>query len=249
MENLEPIVEAADGIMVARGDLGVEMPPEEVPLLQKRMIRIARRHGKPVITATQMLDSMIHNPRPTRAEASDVANAVLDGTDAVMLSGETASGKYPVETVRMMDRIVRTAEASTAYRLALARAREERDTPTVADAIGEAASQSARNLGATLIAVFTSSGSTARLVSRYRPRTRLAAFTPDAAVRRQLALVWGVEAFHTEEFPSTDAMIDALVAGLRERKVVKRGDTVVITAGTPVGRPGTTNFLKIHRVE
>jgi pyruvate kinase len=249
VENLESIVLASDGIMVARGDLGVEMPPEQVPLLQKRMIRLARRHGKPVITATQMLESMIHNPRPTRAEASDVANAVLDGTDAVMLSGETAVGHYPVDTVRMMDRIVRTTEQSNAYRLALARTREERDTPSVADAIGESAAQAARNLDARMIAVFTTSGSTARLVSRYRPGTRIAAFTPDIRVRRQLSLVWGVEAFHTREFPSTDTMIQALVKGLRQRRAVKRGDLVIITAGTPVGHSGTTNFLKIHRVE
>jgi len=246
VENLDAILAAADGIMVARGDLGVELPPEDVPVLQKRMIGDARAAGKPVITATQMLESMVDHPRPTRAEASDVANAIFDGTDAVMLSAETASGAYPVESVRMMARIIRTAERSLP-------GRPTRDGPTcrpsIADAVGSAASKAAHELGARVIGVFTQSGSTAQLVSKYRPEMPIYAFTTSPEVLRRLCLLWGVAPRLETPLPTTDAMIESLIARLRAERKVKAGDHVVITAGTPVGRPGSTNFLKIHRVE
>ncbi len=248
VENLDAIVDRADGIMVARGDLGVELPPERVPVLQKRMIRLARAAGKPVITATQMLESMIENARPTRAEASDVANAVFDGTDAVMLSGETAVGKHPVETVKMMARVVEAAERSSSFVFGgLPGATKEKCA--VPDAIAEAASIAAHDLGAKVIAVFTQSGGTAQVVSKYRPSTPIYAFTPVEEVERRLALVWGVHPQGMEELPTTDEMVEIVVAHLRDRKVVSAGDLIVITAGTPVHEPGSTNFLKVHRVE
>lgn len=247
VSHLTSILEAADGIMVARGDLGVETPAEDVPLLQKNMIRTARQMGKPVITATQMLESMIHAPKPTRAEASDVANAVLDGTDAVMLSAETAAGKYPVESVAMMDRIIRSAESSSAFRLAMKRGLGE--GMTVADAIGKAADKAARAVQARLITVFTQSGGSANLVSKLRPETPVIAFTPLPGVRRRLNLAWGVEPKEIRLYKSIDAMIDAVSARLKAERTIKRGDLIVFTAGTPVGRRGSTNFMKIHRVE
>jgi pyruvate kinase len=249
VENLEAILEAADGIMVARGDLGVELPPERVPVLQKGMILAARLAGKPVITATQMLESMVGNTRPTRAEASDVANAIFDGTDAVMLSAETATGDHPVETVAMMARIISSAESSRSYRLAVRHHAETGERPSVADSIGSAAAGAARDLGARVIAVFTSSGSTARLVSKYRPEAPVYAFSPDPEIVRRLRLVWGVYPRRVRRLPSTDAMVEEVVKQLLGEKCVRRGDLIVFTAGTPVGRPGSTNFLKIHRVE
>ncbi len=247
VENLDAIIEHADGIMVARGDLGVELPPEDVPILQKRMILAARRAGKPVITATQMLESMIQHPRPTRAEASDVANAIFDGTDAVMLSAETAIGAYPEEAVRMMARIIEHAEGSAAYR-ALPSPVTAGTSPLVPEAVAEAAGSAARELGAAAIAVFTQTGSTARVVAKFRPLTPVYAFTPSEIVRQRLALVWGIRPRCVEMLPGTDEMIEAVVRGLLGEGAVKRGDLIVITAGTPVQRPGSTNFLKVHRV-
>ena len=248
VQNLASILSAADAIMVARGDLGVETPAEQVPLLQKRMIRSARQVGKPVITATQMLESMIHSPQPTRAEASDVANAVLDGTDAVMLSAETAAGDYPLESVTIMDRIIRSTETSSAFRLAMKRSRI-RQSESVPDAIGIAAEKAAKSVGAKLITVFTQTGGSATLVSKLRPKTQVIAFTPIPRVQRRLNLSWGVEPMDIDLYESIDAMIDAVSARLKRGRKVKRGDIIVFTAGTPVGRRGTTNFMKIHRVE
>ncbi len=247
VENLDAILEHADGIMVARGDLGVELPPEDVPILQKRMIRAARCVGKPVITATQMLESMIHHPRPTRAEASDVANAIFDGTDAVMLSAETAIGAYPEEAVRMMSRIIERAERSPAYQ-SLPSPVAAGESQSVPEAVAEAAGSAARELGAAAIAVFTQSGGTARVVAKFRPITPVYAFTPMESVRRRLALVWGIRPRDVAMLPGTDDMIDAVVRGLVREGAVKRGDLIVITAGTPVQRPGSTNFLKVHRI-
>ncbi len=249
VENLVEILDAADGIMVARGDLGVELPPERVPVLQKRMIRAARIAGKPVITATQMLESMVEHRRPTRAEASDVANAIFDGTDAVMLSAETAIGKYPVEAVRMMARVIEAAEGSPAFRPGPVPVSHPEGPPQVPDAVADAASRASHDLQARVIAVFTQSGGTARVVSKYRPMTPIYAFTPVEAVRRRLALVWGVNPRDVPELPTTDAMVDEVAGRLLKERVVRRGDRIVVTAGTPVHEPGTTNFLKIHRVE
>jgi len=237
IDNLDGILEAADAIMVARGDLGVELPPERVPVLQKRMILLARAAGKPVIIATQMLESMVTRTRPTRAEASDVANAVFDGTDAVMLSAETAVGEHPVLAVSMMDRIVTAAEGSSSYRPGPLPHMTEEGKRFIAEAIGEAAGKSARDLGARAIAVFTQSGWTAGVVSKFRPRVPVFAFTPSAEVCRRLSLVWGVRAELVETLPSTDAMAERVTEHLRRRRRVKRGDLIVITAGTP-DRPG-----------
>ncbi len=249
IDNLDGILAVSDGIMVARGDLGVEMSPEEVPVLQKRIIRKCRDAGLPVVTATQMLESMIHSSRPTRAEASDVANAVYDGTDAVMLSAETAVGEYPVETVRMMDRIVRRAEQSNSFQFGPPRGHgNEDDHPSVPYAVGAAASLTGSRLGARAIAVFTQSGGTARVVSRNRPRIPIYAFTPIPEVLGRLSLLWGVEAWAVDALPTTDEMVERVVAQLRRARRAKRGDLLVVTAGTPVHQPGTTNFLKFHTV-
>jgi pyruvate kinase len=247
VENLDAILEHADGIMVARGDLGVELPPEDVPILQKRMIQAARRAGKPVITATQMLESMIQHPRPTRAEASDVANAIFDGTDAVMLSAETAVGAYPEEAVRMMARIIEHAEGSAAYR-SLPSPVAAGTSQTVPEAVAEAAGAAANELSAAAIAVFTQTGGTARVVAKFRPITPVYAFTPFESVRRRLALVWGIRPRCIELLPGTDEMVDAVARRLLHDGAVRHGDLLVITAGTPVQRPGSTNFLKVHRV-
>jgi pyruvate kinase len=248
VENLQAIVEAAQGLMVARGDLGVELSPERVPVLQKLMIRKARERGRPVITATEMLESMVKSSRPTRAEASDVANAVLDGTDALMLSAETAVGDYPVETVRMMDRIIRTAESSDEFAPPSVEHVGSDPDLQVADAIGEAATHAAQELGAKAIAVFTQSGGTARVVSKHRPRVPLLAFTPEEHVYRGLSAVWGVEPQLLEPLDDIDAMIDSVDALLLDRRDIRRGDLVVILAGSPLHVPGTTNFLLCHRV-
>jgi pyruvate kinase len=248
VDNLQAIIDVADGIMVARGDLGVELPPERVPTLQKKMIRLARLAGKPVITATQMLESMVENSRPTRAEASDVANAVFDGTDAVMLSAETATGRHPVGAVQMMDRIIRVSEGSSAY----SQLQWEISTGgrhSIPDAIGQAAAEAARELDARVIAVFTQSGGTARLVSKYRPSAPLYAFTPIPEVERRLGLVWGIQPRSVPSFKTTEEMVEEVCRRLAGERVVRKGDLVVFTAGTPVGHPGSTNFLKIHRVE
>jgi len=247
VENIDEILKVSDGIMVARGDLGVEIPTEEVPLAQKMIIEKCNRAGKPVITATQMLDSMIRNPRPTRAEASDVANAIFDGTDAIMLSGETAAGKYPVEAVRTMARIARRAETALRYEEILGR-KAIAPQRTITDAISHATCTSAHDLGATAIITSTKSGHTARMVSKYRPKAPVIAVTPLVATARMLSLVWGVESLVVDETRGTDEMIEAAVQGALAHNFIKRGDLVVITAGVPVGVPGTTNLLKVHIV-
>src|SRR5436189_1588948 len=233
LEDLGRILEACDAVMVARGDLGVELPFEEVPAVQKRLIREANRYGKPVITATQMLESMVHHPRPTRAEASDVANAILDGTDAVMLSAETAVGEYPLEAVRAMDRIIREME-----RHPLAVARDERRVPagqevSVEDAIAIGTSAVARMLKTPLIVTLTKGGFTARKVAALRPPIPILAVTTEPATYRQLALVWGVAAVLVDHVPSYDAMLEVVRDLLLKRGYARAGDHIVMTAGVP----------------
>jgi len=247
VDNLDEILEVADGLMVARGDLGVEIPVEEVPLVQKMMIEKCNRVGKPVITATQMLDSMQRNPRPTRAEASDVANAIFDGTDAIMLSGETAAGKYPVESVQTMARIAERAESALEYREIFLRRASGQQT-TVTEAISQAVANSALDLDADVIITSTESGYTARMVSKYRPKAPIIAVTPSEHVMRTLQLVWGVIPVLGRPAKTTDEMFEIAVNGAVKSGFVKLGDTVVITAGVPVGRSGSTNLIKIHTV-
>ncbi|CAB3393945.1 pyruvate kinase [Kyrpidia spormannii] len=245
LDSLEEILGVSDGLMVARGDLGVEIATEEVPLWQKRMIELCNRAGKPVITATQMLDSMQRNPRPTRAEASDVANAIFDGTDAIMLSGETAAGKYPVESVKTMARIAeRAEEALWAFR----RTEVHKPQGTVTDAISYAVAALADDLKAAAVLTSTQSGLTARRVSKYRPRCPIVAVTPREDVARRLALCWGVYPTVARTTKSTDEMLEVAIDAALETGIVKHGDLVVITAGVPVGQPGTTNLLKVHTI-
>ena len=247
VDNLDEILEVSDGLMVARGDLGVEIPAEEVPLVQKRMIEKCNMAGKPVITATQMLDSMQRNPRPTRAEASDVANAIFDGTDAIMLSGETAAGKYPVESVETMSRIAMKAEAHLKYREIFKRRSLEQQT-TITEAISQAVSNSAIDLDAKAIITSTESGYTARMVSKYRPKAPIIAVTPNEQVMRKLCLVWGVIPVLGEDARDTDEMFQIALDRAMKAGHIGLGDLVVITAGVPVGRSGTTNLIKIHQV-
>lgn len=247
VENLDAILAASDGIMVARGDLGVEIPVEEVPLLQKQMISRCNIAGKPVITATHMLDSMQHNPRPTRAEASDVANAIFDGTDAVMLSGETAAGNYPVESVQMMSRIAERAEDTLEYREIFAKQSAAQRT-TVTEAISQAVANSAFELNAKAIITATESGYTARMVAKYRPRCPIIAVTPTEQVMRRLALVWGVIPVQGEVVASTDAMFHMAIERSKSTGLLFPEDLVIITAGIPAGRSGTTNLIKVRHV-
>ncbi|CAH1222506.1 Pyruvate kinase [Paenibacillus plantiphilus] len=247
VDNLDEILEVSDGLMVARGDLGVEIPAEEVPLVQKQMIQKCNRAGKPVITATQMLDSMQRNPRPTRAEASDVANAIFDGTDAIMLSGETAAGKYPVESVQTMSRIAVRAESALEYREIFTRQANAQQT-TVTEAISQAVANSALDLSAKAIITSTESGYTARMISKYRPKSPIVAVTPVEQVMRRMALIWGVIPVKGTPANTTDEMFDIAVRGGIDSGLVKLGDTVIITAGVPVGRSGSTNLIKIHTV-
>jgi pyruvate kinase len=247
VENLDEILEVSDGLMVARGDLGVEIPAEEVPIVQKQMIKKCNMVGKPVITATMMLDSMQRNPRPTRAEASDVANAVFDGTDAVMLSGETAAGKYPVESVLTMARIAIRAEDALEYREIFIRTAQAQQT-TVTEAISQAVANSALELGAKAILTATESGYTARMVSKYRPKSPIVAVTPNDQVIRRLCLVWGVMPVKGETCKTTDELFDLAVDSSIKSGLVSLGDIVIITAGVPVGRSGTTNLIKVHHV-
>lgn len=246
-ENLRDIVDAFDGIMVARGDLGVEVPLEAVPLVQKRAVRLARRNAKPVIVATQMLDSMIDVSRPTRAEASDVANAVLDGTDAVMLSGETSVGCYPVETVRTMSRIVEAAEAELLSE-GLSPLADEEKPRTQGGAVARAAADVGDFLGARLLVAFTQSGDTARRLSRYHSPIPLIAFTPDPATRAQLSLTWGVEAHLVPTVRTTDEMVTVMDDQLLRVGRCRMGDVVVMTAGSPPATPGSTNLVRVHHV-
>lgn len=244
-DNLDSILEVADGLMVARGDLGVEIPAEEVPLVQKEIIRKCNLLGKPVITATQMLDSMQRNPRPTRAEASDVANAILDGTDAIMLSGETAAGKYPVEAVETMARIASRAESALQYR-DLFRQRSRELEISITDSISQAVVHTAEVLNCAAIITSTESGHTARMVSKYRPRAPIVAVTPHEKVMRRLTLVWGVHPVKGRVVNSTDEMLQSAIDSAIASKIARHGDLVVITAGVPVGRRGTTNLMKVH---
>ncbi len=247
IDNIDGIIEVSDGIMVARGDLGVEVPAEDLPLLQKKIIRKCNEVGKPVITATQMLDSMIRNPRPTRAEVTDVANAILDGTDAIMLSGETAAGKYPVETVVTMSQIARRTEEAMDYFKLLTDRKTERDA-AVTDAISHATCNIAMSLGASAILTGTSSGYTARMVSKFRPKQPIVATTTDVRVQRRLCLTWGVYCILLPSVQSTDDLINKTVSKALEHGRVQRGDLVVVTAGVPVGVGGTTNLIKAHVV-
>jgi pyruvate kinase len=242
IENLDAILRVADGVMVARGDLGVEMNPERVPVVQKMIITRAREARRPVITATQMLESMTQNPRPTRAEASDVANAIFDGSDAVMLSAETASGKYPVEAVAMMARIIEEAEGSITEfpRPSL------QEKLKVAETVAELVCHASRELHMKLIAVFTHSGFTARLVSRYRPLVPIVAFSPEAETRRRMALFWGVMARAIVDVHKVDGLAEIAEQRLLEEGLVRKGDVIGIVAGTPMGVRGTTNFMKFH---
>ena len=246
LDNLDSILRVVDGLMVARGDLGVEIPTEEVPLAQKKMIAQCNRLGKPVITATQMLDSMIRNPRPTRAEASDVANAIFDGTDAIMLSGETASGRYPVESVATMAKLAERTELAVDWELFLAR--QKAGSHSVTDAISSACRQTATRLEAAAILTSTQSGHTPRMVSKYRPQMPIIAVTPDPAVQRKLLLTWGVEPILGQETDDTDEIIYEAITSALRKGLIGNGDLVVITAGVPVGVPGTTNLLKVHVV-
>jgi pyruvate kinase len=248
VRNLEEIIKVADGVMVARGDLGVEIPVEEVPLLQKKIIKLCNYTGKPVVTATQMLESMIQNPRPTRAEASDVANAIFDGTDAVMLSGETAAGKYPLESVRTMARIAERAEAALHYGEILGEKRCVSPQRTVTDAISYASCATAQDLEAAAIITSTESGHTAKMVSKYRPRAPVVAVTPHAVVMRKLALTWGVQPLLAPKKNSTDEMMSTAVEVSLKAGLIKGGDLVVFTAGVPVGVRGTTNLIRILTV-
>ncbi|MGC5346021.1 pyruvate kinase [Streptomyces sp. AM 4-1-1] len=247
VENIDGIVAAFDGIMIARGDLGVEMPLEDVPIVQKRAIKLARRNAKPVIVATQMLDSMIDNSRPTRAEASDVANAVIDGTDAVMLSGETSVGRHPVETVRTMARIVEAAEEDLLDK-GLPPLTERNKPRTQAGAVARAAAEMGDFLDAKFLVAFTQSGDTVRRLSRYRSPIPLLAFTPDTSTRSQLSLTWGVESFLGPHVDSTDAMVAQVDEELLRIGRCDKGDVVVITAGSPPGVAGSTNLVRVHHI-
>ena len=250
LHNIASIAEACDGIMVARGDLGVELPFEQVPLAQKRLIRVSQEHRRPVITATQMLESMVHSPRPTRAEASDVANAIQDGTDAVMLSAETAAGEYPREAVEAMDRIIREMELhdGAAPPRPAQRQRDEDGPVRTEHAVAAAAVAAARMLHAPLIVCFTKSGFTVRVVSAARPPVPVLAVTDTPRVYRQLALQWGVVPMLTDEQPRYDAMLDAARERILEDGYAKKGDRLVVIAGVPFDVPGATNMAKVEEV-
>jgi len=244
IDNLDEILAIADVVMVARGDLGVEMSPEKVPVVQKQIILKARNALIPVITATQMLDSMQKNPRPTRAEASDVANAIFDGSDALMLSGETAAGLYPLESVMMMDRIIREAEASVTQLPRPARSGNLQINEVIAEAICHAAEE----LHLRVVAVFTEKGSSAGLVSKYRPRAPIVAFSPVQETRRRLALFWGVLPRSMGAVHDIDKLAATAEKRLLEEKLVKRGDIIGVVAGTPIGTTGSTNLMRLLRI-
>ena len=249
LEHLPGILRAADAVMVARGDLGVETSPQRVPILQKEIIRRCNRLGIPVITATQMLQSMVDHPRPTRAEASDVANAILDGSDAVMLSAETAVGRYPVEAVAMMRELSAIAEQEMTWRDDDVPADALERTHPTTDAIGKATVRVAREIGAALIVTSTWSGYTARQIARERPRRPIVAFTPRDVTLRRLALVWGVTPVLVPAHGSTDEMLETVGRVLLERDEARPGDAVVVTGGVPTGSEGKTNFIVVYHVE
>jgi len=244
----DELLALVDGVMIARGDLGVELPPEDVPVIQKRLIAACIDAGKPVVVATQMLESMIQNPRPTRAEASDVANAMFELADAVMLSGETAIGQHPVAAVKMMDRVAREVEASPEFAASLHRFYPQ-PNPGVADAVSHSACRIAEILPASAIASFTWTGSTARRVSRHRPAATIVGLTPFESVARKLALGWGIVPLTAPDPTSSDTMCDQALAQLKEAGLLSIGDKVVVTAGVPFGRSGTTNMLRVEEVD
>ncbi|MBD2138241.1 pyruvate kinase [Anabaena sp. FACHB-1237] len=246
IEQMEAVLALCDGVMVARGDLGVELPAEDVPVLQKRLIATANRLGIPIITATQMLDSMVNNPRPTRAEVSDVANAILDGTDAVMLSNETAVGSYPVEAVATMAKIAERIEQEEAENTNSRQSRDKRRS--IPNAISQAVGQIAENLGASAIMTLTQTGATARNVSKFRPKTPILAITPHVNVARQLQLVWGVKPLLVLELPSTGQTFQAAINVAQEKGLLIEGDLVVMTAGTLQGVSGSTDLIKVEVV-
>jgi pyruvate kinase len=248
VENFDAILAESDGIMVARGDLGVEIPPEKVPLIQKRIIRACNAAGKPVITATQMLESMISNPRPTRAETSDVANAILDGTDAIMLSAETAAGDYPIEAVRMMVRVAADIEGDPQLWPQNFQSNKTGSYRWLPDAIGQAACRVAEMVGAAAILAFTQTGSTAALVAKYRPELPVFAVTPSQSVRRRMALYRSVRSLRVDIEGDTEAQIRSVEQAVLDAGVLERGDVVVITMGSPVSDAGTTNMMKVHRL-
>ncbi|MBP1968876.1 pyruvate kinase [Virgibacillus natechei] len=245
VDNIESILEVSNGLMVARGDLGVEIPAEDVPLVQKELIKKCNTAGKPVITATQMLDSMQRNPRPTRAEASDVANAIFDGTDAVMLSGETAAGDYPIESVQTMSNISLKAESALDHKSIL-KQRSRNVDMTITEGISQSVTHTARNLSVSAIITPTESGNTARMISKYRPKIPIVAVTSSKSVERQLALSWGVHAVAGEQSSTTDGMLDVAIDRGLSTELFDRGSRVIITAGVPVGESGTTNIMKVH---
>ncbi|WP_017379914.1 pyruvate kinase [Paenisporosarcina sp. TG-14] len=247
VDNIDAIILVSDGLMVARGDLGVEIPAEEVPLVQKSLISKCNQAGKPVITATQMLDSMQRNPRPTRAEASDVANAIFDGTDAIMLSGETAAGLYPVESVRTMDKIAIRTEDALDYR-AIVSAKSKSNKVSMTDAIGQAVAHTSINLKAKAIIAPTESGHTAKMISKYRQGAPIIAVTSTERPSRKLTLVWGVYPIVAQKVGSTDEILELSVEESLKHNYVKHGDLVIITAGVPVGEAGTTNLMKVHLI-
>src|SRR5690606_5109494 len=243
-DNLAEVVDAFDGIMVARGDLGVEMPLEQVPLVQKRAIELARQNAKPVIVATQVLESMISSPRPTRAEASDCANAVLDGADAVMLSGETSVGDYPIVAVETMARIIENTEEMGAHRIAPLGSIPH----TRGGAITRAAAEVGEILGVKYLVTFTQSGDSAKRMSRLRSSIPLLAFTPDPSTHNELALSWGVESHQVPTVSNSDEMVAQVDQTLRANGLAEAGDLVVVVSGAPVGVPGTTNAMQVHRI-
>jgi pyruvate kinase len=248
IERLEELIELADAVMVARGDLGVEMPPEDVPALQKRIIAAGREAGKPVVVATQMLDSMVHAPAPTRAEASDVATAVYDGADAVMLSAETASGEYPLESVSMMNRIVRRVEQDPYYSRVI-NAQNPEPEATAADAISAAAAQVAHTLSAAAIVTYTTSGSTTLRAARERPEVPILCLTERIETARRLALCWGTHCVQTKDVSSFSEMVEKACSIAKEQGIADKGQRLVVTAGVPFGTPGSTNVLRIAWVE
>ena len=243
--NLQDIIDAFDAFMVARGDLGVELPLEEVPLVQKRIIRAARKWAKPVIVATQMLESMISNPRPTRAEASDVANAILDGTDAVMLSGETSIGDFPVETVATMARIVEKTEREGHEQINII----DWDPHTTGGVLAKVAAEVADRIGASYLVAFTKSGDTGRRLSRLRSPIPMLVFSPEKSTRQTMTLSWGVDTLLTPEFDTQEDMVKAVDMILRERRAIDVGERMVIVSGSPMGVPGKTNNLRVHKVK
>lgn len=246
IDNVDEILMISDGIMVARGDLGVEIPSQEVPILQKQIIRKCNEAGKPVITATQMLDSMQINPRPTRAEAGDVANAIFDGTDAVMLSGETASGAYPIQAVEMMANICLTTERALIGQDSLTL--KTFDKKDMTESIGQAVGHTVKNLDIQTIVAATSSGHTAKMISKFRPKAQIIAATFDEKTSRQLTVVWGVSSFVVDHVDSTDALFNTATEVALDNGFAKEGDLIVITAGVPIGESGTTNLMKIQQI-